>query len=790
MKKSIFVFIVCLFGVMSHAEESVFQYITEDLRHTGEHPQWFVTNGHFYSYEGWVDSTGTRKCYGGVLNGSEVLLSGQVQNGIFDGWCWSSEIGFNGIMKWQDSSKTVVPVGWGKCDYPVPNVANQSQPGLVITDGQNYYITEQGEQLNALVTYEKLLYDNNKQYIKKVCAKKGLKYVEDVHLGILSYTGGWKDGQPYMFGAYKDHPDSYSWHRNKVVFCGYFTYEPKDIVFTADNRGDWTEYHHVQYNPFVFHQHIISTDSVTLEQVITDIEINFDHYTKCISEKGYVKEYEALNFKKGIYSKGTAIDSAFCWGIIVGKNELYEGTIGFDYGKLYNFYGTKSGKSISNKGDIRDATFKDEKIKFFKFNNGDMFIQKAEYDWGYALGEYVFSNGSYTIGLFKINSSWSSSDGYKPVYAEAYDKNDEIIKSYVDLPRGFNATKIEEQIQKLKIEHKTPICGSGSVIGDNYKYEGEFYARLYHGKGRLSYNDGTYKDGIWEKGEFVSGKAYYKNKSGEYVGELKGTSPHGKGKFTYNDGTYKDGTWNNGTFVEGKASYKTKSGEYMGEMKGASPHGQGKFTFNNGGYLDGILDNGDLISGEEYKIYDDGTTFKGVREHGYATQGTFTAIDGSKVVRTWRVVNSELYGSTGYIQSSNNEHIDIFYANKSEYHGPVRNGQLIGDSVVVIDSIDNQYIGGWNELGRTGAGTDVFANGDTIRTTWADNVGVQDAEYTYIWADGRKFVGVVGKKGKIGKGVYYNADGTEAPKKDSKNWVMQTPGAMDIHVLPVDRAFP
>lgn len=743
--KNIYLLSILFLSITVCGQENRFEYITEDLKHTGEHPLIIVTKSGLFSYEGWVDSTNTPKCFGKIVDNENngVLVSGQIKDGVFDGWCSNREIGFDGIMKWQDSSKTIIPVGWGRCEYPVPNVSNQSQAGLVITDKQNFYITEQGTQLNALDTYEKLLYDNNKQYIKKVCAKKGLKYVEDVHLGILSYTGGWKDGQPYMFGAYKDHPDSYSWHRKKVVFCGYFTYEPKDKVFVADDRGNWTEYHHVTYNPFVFLQHIISIDSVTSKQIATDIEINFDHYTKCVSENGRM-EYEALNFSKSLYSKGTAIDSAFCWGIMVGKEEFYEGTIGFDYGKLYNFYGTKSGKSISNKGDIRDATFKDEKIKFFKFNNGDMFIQKAAYDRGYALGEYVFSNGSYTIGLFKINSSWSSSDGYKPVYAEAYDNNSEIIKSYVDVPRGFNATKIEEQIQKLKIEHKTPICGSGSVVGDNYKYEGEFYARLYHGKGRLSYNDGTYKDGIWEKGEFVSGKAYYKNKSGEYVGELKGTSPHG----------------------------------------------QGKFTFNNGGYMDGIWDNGDLISGEEYKIYDDGTTFKGVREHGFATQGTFTAIDGSKVVRTWTVENLELSGSTGYTQSSNNEHIDIFYANKSEYHGPVKNGQLIGDSVVVVDSSGNQYTGGWNEIGRTGAGTDVFANGDTIRTTWADNVGVQDAEFTYIWADGRKFVGVVGKKGKIGKGVYYNADGTEAPKKDFKNWVMQTHSIIDVHILPIERQIP
>lgn len=746
-------------------------------------------------YEGWVDSQGTPSVFGRIVDSAtkETLLSGQVANGIFDGWCSSSEVSFRGIMKWSDESKTVTPVGWGRCDYPFTYVSDQSREGLVISEEQNYYVMEQGSQLSkqiALDTYKKLLYDNNKQYIKSVCTKKGLKYVEDVKMGRFIYTGGWKDGQPYLYGAYKDHPDTY--YPSKVVFCGYFNYEPENITFSVNDKGSWTEYRHVTRDPFVFRQHTISFDSATSKQIIKDVEINFDHYTTFISDsKQNVLEFEVLNFQDGLYSKAKSLGNKDYWGIIVARNDLYEGMIFSSNGTATSIYPGEYGKFISNKGDIKDATIeKGSETVFIKFVNGDTFLQEQIPARGYLLGDYTFADGSYIVGLFRKPSAWYNNQDYEPVYAEAYDKNGEIIKSYVDTPWGIKANEIEEHILRLKTAHQKPISGYGVAVVDNGKYEGEFYVRRYHGKGRLTNNDGTYYDGIWEKGNFVSGTGHYTTDAGEYTGEMKGHSPHGKGKFTYNDGTYYDGLWTDGKFVSGTGHYKTTTGEYTGEIKGDSPHGKGKYTDNDGSYYDGVWEDELFMAGDGYIVYDDGTSFRGTYELSYAKQGTFTTPDGTKVTQTWDVDEDG---------SMLDDHVDIIYPNGAEYHGPcetlgsgadLREFSLEGDSVVILDSVGNRYTGGWGPLGRKGHGVDVFANGDMLSTVWEYDEFVQDAVLKYTWSDGRKFEGTVGKKGKIGKGSYFNADGSEASKKEYKEWVMQVPTTIDIHFNPVKRRIP
>lgn len=798
--KKIFLLIVSIsLSVILRGQEHEFEYIKEDIFF--HKPAFFEPSpyDHFFTgkngssklhYEGWIDSTGTPMCYGKIVEGiNNELIIGQITNGKFDGWCYSSEIEFRGIMKWSDSLKSVTQAGWGRSDIPLKFVQNPAEAGLAITKDQNYYITEQGTQLNALSAYRKFLYDDQKSHIKQVCAKKGLKYVEDVRVGKLLYTGGWKDGQPYVYGAYKDAPDNN--HRLlNAVFCGHFTYNPNNITFTADNKGSYTEYHHVTYDPFVYHQHTITIDSTTSQPVVFDIDINFNHYYMTVSDtkKGIMK-YELILFEDGLYSKGSAFGNHTFWGIFVGRYDFYEGKIASRNGYMTGLRPINEGKFISNKGDFQDATIGESK-SFTIFANGDSFYQEIG-GRTTAIGDYTFADGSYIVGQFLSPNGWMNEKEYKPIYAEAYDKNGEIIKSYVDNPMGLKPVEVEKYIQLLKKKHATPLNGYGEENNENYRYEGEFYGKLYHGKGKLSNKDGSFKEGVWRKGDFVFGTAHYTDKSGEYMGEMKGSSPHGIGKFIYNDGTYRDGTWNNGDFVSGTAHIKNTDGEYIGEMKGTAPYGKGKSTYNNGSYKEGTFEKGGLKSGEIYMIYDDGTSFKGIYELFHAKEGTFTTSDGTKVIRTWNV-SAE--------RSIINDYVDIIYPNGSEYHGPcyktiIKDGNkreysLEGDHVTIVDTIGNRYMGGWGPMGRVGNGVDVFTNGDSINTSWQDNVCVLDAEFAYTWSDGRKFVGIVGKKGKIGKGTYFNPDGSEASKKDYKNWVMQTPTTMDIHVNPVKRNFP
>ena len=723
MKKSILVLTICIVSSISLCgQEHGFEYITEDIFF---HKPFILEPSpydHFFTskdgssklhYEGWIDSTGTPRCFGKIVEGmNNTLLSGQIKDGQFDGWCSSREIGFDGIMKWQDSSQTVVPVGWGRSSIPFVYIADQSKSdGLALIDNAGntngtYYLSS-GELLWAHDAYSKILYENQKSNIKKICTKKELKYVEDVNVGnAFIYTGGWKDGAPYSYGAY---------FNRSMVFCGYFKYNPNNITFEANNKGSWTEFYSVspQYNPhlagcwtnhpFVLRQHTIKStedENGKSKQYVEDIELNMGKRTKAISDaKGNVLEFEAFYFNDGQYLFGKRENSnGPFWGCIVGKDDFYEGYIGSKRGSLMSMGNNDQyGKIIHVDGHLLDNTIGDGK-KILKFAAGDVLWIEKDLGNGLFLGDYTYSNGSYVVGVFECPRDIWDQQAYVPIYAESYDKDNIIIKSYVETQRlgKYKATEIEKEITRLKKEHRIPLHGRGTMAGDNYTYEGEFSARRFNGKGRLLKNDGTYYDGLWKRGVFMTGECYI--------------------------------------------------------------------------------------------IYNDGTSFKGMYERSHAKEGTFTTSDGTKVTRTWKVDGS-----------SPNDHVDIIYPNGSEYHGPCitigsdqnkREYSLVGDSVVIVDSIGNRYVGGWNLMGRVGNGVEVFANGDLLNTVWENDVFVQDAAFTYTWSDGRKFVGVAGKNGKIGKGVYYKSDGLEASKKEYKDWMTQMPTTMNLHENPVKRNIP
>ena len=99
-------------------------------------------------------------------------------------------------------------------------------------------------------------------------------------------------------------------------------------------------------------------------------------------------------------------------------------------------------------------------------------------------------------------------------------------------------------------DHKNGLRnGSGiyTFLNGNGYWSGEFKDGKLHGKGISCIGkfewSGEFKDGKLPEGTLSF------NGIGIYVGELKDGKMHGKGKMTYADGTVKEGLFENGRFI-------------------------------------------------------------------------------------------------------------------------------------------------------------------------------------------------------------------------------------------------
>ena len=65
-------------------------------------------------------------------------------------------------------------------------------------------------------------------------------------------------------------------------------------------------------------------------------------------------------------------------------------------------------------------------------------------------------------------------------------------------------------------------------------------------------SDGNWLEGTFEDGVLIQGKGQTVDKyMTVYVGEIKNGYPHGKGKCTYNNGTWFEGNFANGNRMDG-----------------------------------------------------------------------------------------------------------------------------------------------------------------------------------------------------------------------------------------------
>ena len=119
------------------------------------------------------------------------------------------------------------------------------------------------------------------------------------------------------------------------------------------------------------------------------------------------------------------------------------------------------------------------------------------------------------------------------------------------------------------------------------KYEGEFKADKFHGKGIITKGRSKYA------GDFVHGRKegygfmVFEGAS-TYEGEWRGGRMEGFGEYILSDGSRYEGSWENGLKSDLGMHTKANGERFDGNWKGGKKNGDGVYRWNNGKTRKGI----------------------------------------------------------------------------------------------------------------------------------------------------------------------------------------------------------
>ena len=218
------------------------------------------------------------------------------------------------------------------------------------------------------------------------------------------------------------------------------------------------------------------------------------------------------------------------------------------------------------------------------------------------------------------------------------------LKNFYDTMKKKKHVFFGEILTNNKKKGTMIYAPSNPWHNDCIVYIGEIIDGKRHGKGKMTYLDGSVYNGEWKNGsphgygEFFSkgmktryvggwkngvrsgqGTEYYTLESflngfwkggKKYVGGWNGKK-HGKGIFTWNDGREFVGNWNNGkkSYTECKMTY-SNGDIFVGRLKNYKREGRGKMTYSNGSVYNGEWKN-DKKNGEGVFTYTDGRVYNG-----------------------------------------------------------------------------------------------------------------------------------------------------------------------------------
>jgi len=668
-------------------------------------------------YTGYVNAKGEPDVYGTKVSGKAYSTS-QISNGVANGMLYlydgvsSNYIGeskddmFNGIgsmivdrdrcMATFKNNKFADGLASRKSEYNDPNVfIKNGQPGP-----------------KAIEIYVTQIYSNNFPKIKQICEASNVRYVENMDYTQngknYKYTGGWKEGHPYFYGAYKD----IYYGESLMCACGYIKYNSETGGLSVEK--EFEVYAKNSYNRSSYYEYnscLLNTNGDT-----TKLTQAYDYYNYAIiDQNGKYKEWKCLD--GNAYTKFTKYVGERPWGLYFTPESMYEGFLEETKDKF-------EGRKISKYGELTRSVDGHAVVAFADGSSLTIYQSSRQGD---ELGVYVMASGEKAIGWFSRDVAQykyaSKPDGYAstifPIAVKEYFSDNEYKRDFVYNKQYY--PNWEDEINNIFEEISLPNSGRATFSFRNGNvYDGEWLNKKPNGYGKMTYSDGLIYEGTW--------------KDGLHKGE---------GKLVKTNGDTFEGLFDN-DFVSGTCKIKMNDAMYAGECKELLPNGKGQLSYSTGDIFEGEFTNG---------------AARGV--------GVLTLKTGEKIKGMWE--NTKIADPIEVTTSA------------GVYTGKHQGFTLMDKNASISTTTGEQYHGEYN-AGMNGIGNLVLNNGDEIITMWQNGQYVEGSEITYKWQDGRKYIGII-KKGELGKGVYYNADGSEAPNKISKTWIVSSPIAITI-ILP------
>ena len=155
-------------------------------------------------YTGFVNAANQPTCFGKLVDASGKTMIGQFKNGKTEGVAAFDAPGFSYFGEVSNDEAN----GIGRQTLGSGHVAslfknNKSADGLACATTGAVIIKNGKPAELGLEYYPKVIYENNLEKIKSLCAQNNIRYVENTTVDEYTYSGGWKNAQPNFYGAYK-----------------------------------------------------------------------------------------------------------------------------------------------------------------------------------------------------------------------------------------------------------------------------------------------------------------------------------------------------------------------------------------------------------------------------------------------------------------------------------------------------------------------------------------------------------------------------------------------------------
>ena len=193
---------------------------------------------------------------------------------------------------------------------------------------------------------------------------------------------------------------------------------------------------------------------------------------------------------------------------------------------------------------------------------------------------YSYGNNYKNSLTYKNNdeNSYSYRNNYGSIYTPKNTTQDKYKKKLLIeetiKPKLFRNPSIKNVIYKKK-ENKT-------INFSNGYYKGDVLNNKRHGKGKMYYYNGDYKDGLWHNDNFQSGNVKYTfDNKDKYIGEYSYGNINGEGTYTFKNGNYLKGTFYKGK-LDGYGEERANGEIFKGSYKDGERHDHFKRIKRNG----------------------------------------------------------------------------------------------------------------------------------------------------------------------------------------------------------------